>query len=367
MLGRQKPPADKQESTEKIMATIDADAHVLESPQTWECMDAEFKRHTPMVVTQQTGETSYGSSGNVLREFWVVDGRIHNKQFNVGLDTSAESREMSDVQARLDHMKELQIDVQVLFPTLFLRPLTTNPEIDYALCKGYNRWLAQLNRAAPEELRWVVCPPLLSMDRVREELKFGKDNGACGIFIRAMEADRMASDPYFFPLYEMAAEFDMPITLHSGVASFTIHEAYRTDPGFNRFKLTGVGTFHDLLWNGIPQKFPKVRWGFIELSAQWVPYALNDLNLRLGRMGRDLGSDPLGDNNIYIACQVTDDLDYILDSVGDDNIVVGTDYGHNDTSTEIEALRRLRSDGKIPSSSADKILDGNAKRLYGLQ
>ena len=47
-------------------------------------------------------------------------------------------------------------------------------------------------------------------------------------------------------------------------------------------------------------------------------------------------------------------------------VVVGTDYGHSDTSTEIEALRKLRTDGKVPSKSADKILDDNAKRLYAL-
>ena len=46
------------------MATIDSDAHVLESPATWEFMDLEFKKHTPMVVTQQSGETKLGNSGN---------------------------------------------------------------------------------------------------------------------------------------------------------------------------------------------------------------------------------------------------------------------------------------------------------------
>lgn len=348
------------------MATIDADAHVLETPRTWEFMDEEHKKHTPMIVTQQTGETVYGASGNVVREYWVVDGRIHSKQVNMGLDTSVESREMSDVQARLDHMKELEIDVQVLYPTLFLRPMTTNAEVEFALCKSYNRWLAELNKAAPEELRWVVCPPLLSMDRVRDELKFGKDHGACGIFVRALEANKLPSDPYFFPLYDMAAEFDMPVCHHSGIANFDIHEVYRDEPGFNKFKVTGVGCFHQLLWGHIPQQFPKVRWGFIELSAQWIPYALNDISLRMQRRGEELPDDVLGANNIFVACQVTDDLDYILDAVGDDNIVVGTDYGHNDTSTEIEALRRLRSDGKISQKSADKILDDNARRLYAL-
>jgi len=185
-------------------------------------------------------------------------------------------------------------------------------------------------------------------------------------FIRALEANKLISDPYFFPLYEMAAEFDMPICLHSGNASFDVVEIFREEPGFNKFKACGIGCFHQLLWNHIPRQFPEVRWGFVELSAQWIPYALNDISLRMERRGEELSEDVLGDNNMFVACQVTDDLDYILAAVGDDNIVVGTDYGHNDTSTEIEALRRLRSDGKISAKAADKILDANAKRLYAL-
>lgn len=348
------------------MATIDSDAHVLESPRTWEFIDKKFKQHTPMVVTQATGEAHYGTSGNVMKEYWVVDGRIHNKQMNVGLNTSIEAREMTDLQARLDHMKKLEIDTQVIYPTLFLRPITTNAEIEYALCKAYNRWCADLCRPAPDQLRWAVAPPLLSMDLVREELKYGKENGACAIFVRALETERMASDPYFFTLYELAAEFNMPVCLHSGVASVAVHETFRNDPGFNRFKLTGVGAFHDLLWNDIPKKFPKVRWGFVELSAQWVPYVLNDLGLRMKRRGQELSGTTLADNNIYVACQVTDDLEWVLRDAGEDNIVVGTDYGHSDTATEIEALRKLRADGKVAPHVCDKIMDHNAKALYAL-
>ena len=92
-----------------------------------------------------------------------------------------------------------------------------------------------------------MCPPLLSMDKVRDEIRFGKDNGACGIFIRALEAKKLISDPYFFPLYEMAAEFNLPICLHSGSASFIIHDIYRQEPGFNKFKCASIGCFHQLL------------------------------------------------------------------------------------------------------------------------
>ena len=80
----------------------------------------------------------------------------------------------------------------------------------------------------------------------------------------------------------------------------------------------------------------------------------------------DKASNWLKDNNIWVACQTTDDLEHILTYSGEDNLVVGTDYGHYDTSTEIEALRTIRSGGKVPVHVCDKIMGNNAKALYGL-
>ena len=69
---------------------------------------------------------------------------------------------------------------------------------------------------------------------------------------------------------------------------------------------------------------------------------------------------------MYVACQTSDDIAYVVDSVGDENIIIGTDYGHNDTSSELIALRKLREDGKIDPATVDKFLDRNAKTLYAL-
>jgi predicted TIM-barrel fold metal-dependent hydrolase len=45
---------------------------------------------------------------------------------------------------------------------------------------------------------------------------------------------------------------------------------------------------------------------------------------------------------------------------------VGTDYGHADTSAEIEALRMVKEDGKVSPEVADRILNENARALYGI-
>ena len=72
------------------------------------------------------------------------------------------------------------------------------------------------------------------------------------------------------------------------------------------------------------------------------------------------------DNRLYVACQTDDDLSYVLKYSGEDNLVIGTDYGHSDTSSEIEALRRLRDNSDVSSEVLDKILYDNARALYGL-
>ena len=349
------------------MGAIDSDAHVVECEKTFDYIDPEYFDLKPRVMVQKTTDViQKDNEGFAQKEFWVIDGRLQPKEGNIGHNTTKESREMADVQVRLDHMDELNIDVQVLYPTVFLRAWTQDPSVEYALCKSYNRWLADIWKAAPDRLKWVVMPPLTSIEKSIEEMEFAKENGAVGVFLRGLECERRLDNPYFFPIYEKAQELDLPMCFHSGNNSFNVRDIYASEAGFGRSKLPVVSAFHSLLMAGIPAKFPKLRWGFVEVSAQWIPYALNDLSIRMKRKGKRMSKTIMADNNFYVACQVTDDLGYVLEYAGEDNLVVGTDYGHSDTSTEIEALRKIKDDGKISSAVADKILDANARALYGL-
>jgi uncharacterized protein len=341
------------------MATIDADAHVIENDRTWDFMDEADRKYRPITVT---GTNPDGSPG----EWWLIDGRSVPRGGNVGEDTPTESREMLDIAARLRHMDQLEVDIQVLFPSVFLRPLTERPAVDVALCRGYNRWLGDIWAKGQNRLRWAIVPPVLDMDATLAELHWGKEHGACAVFIRGLEPGRRLTDPYFFPMYEEASRLDMPVCIHSGSNSFQVHDFYGEESGFNKFKLVNIGAFHSLVYDNIPDKFPDLRWGFIELSSQWVPYVIHDLAKRFEKKGRSLKSDLLRANRMYVACQVDDDLPYVLSYAGEDMIVIGSDYGHADTATEIEALRRLKQQGEVSPEVINKILDDNARALYAL-
>ena len=61
-----------------------------------------------------------------------------------------------------------------------------------------------------------------------------------------------------------------------------------------------------------------------------------------------------------------EDLHYLLNLRGEDNISLGTDYGHTDQSAQIEMIADLRAREELPSRVIDKLLIENPRRFYGL-
>ena len=90
------------------------------------------------------------------------------------------------------------------------------------------------------------------------------------------------------------------------------------------------------------------------------------MSTRWGAIGRALPENPLKEYRQFVSCQTDDDVDYVLKYSGEENLVIGTDYGHNDQSTEIEALRNLKSQGSITPRQYEKITYDNPKELFGL-
>ena len=355
------------------MGWVDADAHVVESPLTWDYLLPSERKFRPQLFEPDDGS---------LRAHWVIDGKIRGlfrftftkddlvkKSRTIGREMTTEmaTRDLADVAGRIKHMDELGIDTQVVYPSIFLDQCTERADTDVALCGAYNRWMADVWQQGKGRLRWMATLPLLSIPDALDQLNFAHKHGACGIFMRGLEGDKRLSDAHFFPLYEEAGRLDLPICVHSATGSFAVHDFFLNECGFSKFKLAVVGSFHALVFHEVPARFPKTKFAFIEVSSQWVPYAIHDFARRFERAGKKVDkTDVLRQNRIYVACQTDDDLPYVLKYTGEGHLVIGTDYGHNDTSSEILALRKLKADGTVSPAVVNKILDDNARALYGL-
>jgi len=194
------------------------------------------------------------------------------------------------------------------------------------------------------------------------------------------EAGQWPAHSYFFPLYAEAERLDLPICFHTGSGTPDFSSVKDFSLGsFMRSQLPIIHAFQTLIRYEVPSKFPKLRFGFIEAGASWIPFVAYDLKRHLARTG-DSGStfstfkykleaDLLAANRIFVTCQVDEDLPYILEFAGEDTLMTGSDYTHRDQSMEHDFPRLLKERarrGEIPESAVQKILYDNAKTFYAL-
>ena len=369
------------------MVVIDSDAHVVETERTWDFIPPSDMHLRPVIVTRPD------ASGKDIR-YWEIDGGIRGTvRQPIGkpdewdpnriapdmasqaaasgrrMETPDASKHMEDVGARLRHMTDLGIDYQMLYPTIFLRKLTDRDATRVAICRGYNRWLADIWAQSEHRLRWAAVLPLSVMDESIAELRWAAAHGANGVFMRGVEEEGVLHDPYFFPLYEEMSKLDMAVTVHIGngnPAMETLLSAGAGGSPFSSMRIFSVAACHAWILAGIPQQFPNLRIVFVEAAAQWVPYVVNDMRRRFpGRHGRPAPDNLLAESRIWVTSQTDDDISYLIGYAGEDNLLIGTDYGHTDQSSEIEALRIFQEQGTVAPRIVSKILDANPRAAYG--
>lgn len=359
---------------------VDADCHVIESEAIWEFIDEKMAHRRPTLV--QFEDPINGRVAN----HWVIGGKLVPRPTGPGsaivacppvteqeaLEDDWACRSLAEPGMRLVHASRMGVETQIIYPTIFIAYMTGDVELEVALYRAYNRFMANVWSQGEGRLRWVAAPPLRSIDTTIEEMNFAKEHGAVGVLFRGMEEDRSIADPYFYPVYEEASRLNLPVCVHtgSGCGAFLDICDSRYTANFAHNRILPVIGFHDLVHAKVPERFPDLRFGFIEASASWVPFLLHYLNRSEGRFDKTWG-DRLGlrlckEYRFFVACEADEDIPYLLEHIGEDNLIIGSDYGHHDQSREPDMVGVMRSRGDLAPGMADKIMCENPRNLYPL-
>jgi predicted TIM-barrel fold metal-dependent hydrolase len=350
------------------MPVIDADTHVDECEATWEHLEDGAARFAPVTVMPTDGARR--ESVNAARgRWWMVDGQLIPRAIRDAEHHPAQAaRELHDPQVRLQDMDRMGVDVQVLFPTFFIRyGNASNPASEAALTTAYNRWIAEKCAPTQGRLRWVATLPMLDPDRAVAEVRWAKAHGACGVFKRGYDLDRPVSDPHFFPIYEEVSALDLPLCIHTGHPL----PGREWDRGFPL-----MAAFAAVITSRLPERFPRLRFGFIEAGASWIPYCLAQLGMQQRSQALheraqtfDLPRDLFRTHRLFLAMDPVDDVECLLGLGMEDNLMIGTDYGHGDISANRNALDQVGrwvEEERISEAVARRILETNPQAFYGL-
>ena len=191
------------------------------------------------------------------------DRQWYRKDIDLGV------RQLTDPAARVRDLDKRGADAEVIYSTLWGVHLTHDVDLDVALCRAYNRWMGEVWAQGDNRLRWTAVFPLTSIEESIKQLHYAKEHGAVGVNMRGIEGDRSLAEPYFFPLYEEASRLDFPICIHIGAGSPAITSVFdvRVSHTLPHLRMLPLIAFRDLVANRIPEKFPGLRFGFVEAGA----------------------------------------------------------------------------------------------------
>jgi uncharacterized protein len=363
-----------------MQGIIDADTHISEGAAMWAMMDKAMLPRRPVLLSVPD-DTWYGNRN----AFWLIDGEIYPKPAGKGSfalvtpseqkvqegrkDSTPATREMTDIKGRLADMDKLNTALQVVYPTLFLVHNTKDQELEVALCRAYNRFLAQACAQSGGRMKWLAVLPFQTMSVAVDEIRAAKQNGAVGIFFRGIEGEYTLDNSYLFPVYEEAQKHNMSICVHTGCGVKQILQMFdlARNHTFGHTRVMPLLAFRDLIANRIPEQFPGLRFGFIEAAAGWVPFLLHIVRRLLKDKFRFGSSAELfNEYRLYVACEADEDIPYLARCMGENHLLIGSDYPHNDPSREDQFVNALNIREDLTPQLRQKILYENPRRFYAL-
>jgi predicted TIM-barrel fold metal-dependent hydrolase len=300
---------------------------------------------------------------------------------------------------RLEHMDRDGIAAEVVFPntvppfypsSIISAPGPRNAE-EYARrfagIQAHNRWLVDFCSEAPLRRGGLAQVFLDDLDDAIAEASWAKEHGLVGVLIPSDHTEKLV-DLYgreLDPFWAACQDLELPVHRHSqGVGpketpergpATTAVGAHETHMFYQR------GLAH-LMFGGVFERFPALRFVFTETGLFWIPGELFKLDreFEIGRRvghaaypmyhraleGLALQPSEYFARNVWVGASLMLGMDIaIRDQVGVDKIMWGADYPHHEGTfpRTTLALRLLFSD--VPEQEVRAMTSLNAAELYG--
>ena len=287
-------------------------------------------------------------------------------------------------------MDELSIGSAVLYPTdaLAVGRMVDLDQIAMAT-RAYNDWMHQEYLQKDDRLQAVALLPMQEPELAAEELRRAVEElGMCGGMLPATGLQGHLGAKHYWPVHEEANRLGCCLSVHGG--------SY-PDLGFHDLNIFAaihamghpfgiMISFMSMLFNGIFDKFPNVRYGFMEGGVAWFLMALERsdgsykaftpldpnrrfLQLRDGEEMREHILRHVREGRIFIGVEGDEpDLAHAVRTVGSDPFIWSSDFPHEVTvETCALEIRELVENEEVPDADLEAILWRNASRMYGLR
>ncbi len=253
-----------------------------------------------------------------------------------------------------------------------------NQEFAAALCQAVNRWQIDEWVTPEPRLKAGVVVPQEDPETCVAEIERCAPNSAYRQIIVSPRTSEPLGRRRYWPIFAAAERAGLPIGLHpaahsggypstgSGWPTYYMQEHYSFETGMQ-------GVIASLVFEGVFERFPKLKVCLIESGFTWVPAMTWRMDKQWERMRKEVPhlKRPPSEyvrEHFWFATQPIEEpenpqhLSEVIDWIGWDKIVFSSDYPHWDFDDprytfKINLTERQRA----------MIFRENAQALYGLQ
>ncbi len=375
---------------------MDSDLHTMEPDDLWaQYLDAPFKPFAPRF----TRGTENAPNQPVIRIGDVEIGEMSKRARTAVVGKDLQRRAFArhphyevahargyDPASHVQAMDIEGIDVAVLYGTRGRQVLMhddLDPDVAAALARAHNTWTHDFCQHDPRRLKFAAQLAFQNVPAaVAEARRAVGQLGAVAVIGNPNPINRRhIHDPEFEPLWEALEELEVPIGFHpTGQSSLRddIARRYLDHPNGRVIGVAGRNpmelmlAFASLATGGVLERHPRLRCAFLEGTCGWLPWWLWRLDEAWEKFGpgSEVQIGRLPSEYFARQCYVATDADekvlgQVVEAVGDDNIVVSTDYPHSDGlfPHAIEEFVALKG---VAEKTKARILWENCARLYKL-
>jgi hypothetical protein len=358
---------------------IDADSHIHDYHLDWpSLLPPSLRDVAPRTYYEPTGFPHIDVEGRLL------PGGEHDMKARAR-ETTRDPRFWEpprngefEAAPRLPDMDEMGIDTCVLFGghCFLVASKVESSDVANATLRAYNEYLGAFCATAPSRLKGVAMIAMQSPAVAAGELERAVlDLGLVGAVLPPHHANGTTlDDPSLDPIWATAERLDVPVCIHTIGAQISPIEPMLSGVvmGHAYGSIPSMLALGHLILGGVLDRFPQLTVCFLEAGAGWVPYFMDRIegNYEMfGARSRQLRQAPAeyvrGDQLYFAADPDETTLPAVVDAIGADRLVIGSDYCHPEGMCPF-TMKVLANRDDLGLDVRRKILYDNPKRLYRL-
>lgn len=370
------------------MPIIDGDSHFMEPLDVFERYVEPAFRDRCFRVDRANGQRSLIVDNKPMALIDVEEllgALVGYGQKETGKDLSSfdryllENDQWQDMGARVRFLDDEGFAKQILYPSLGLlwEGAVHDPLLADALCRAYNNWAFELCADHRDRLYPAAHISLRDAALAAKEIKRVAKLGARTLFVAAMPVDgKSLGHAELDPIWAAAQDADLSVSLHlCGHSNYTGHQYYRDQyPGFMFITMNVIQdprmALTTMVYDGVFERFPRLRVATIEAMAGWVGEWLERLSYRFGYM-KDTSQmkrtpQEYFADNIWICGDPEEKMfPLVVQFAGDEKFFFGSDFPHAEGFLHPIATMRENFES-LPAKSLERILEHNAQHFFRL-